>query len=546
MDALKQQLLKVQQQLAGLTASQKMLTASLLVIMVMTLFYWSKFASVSELEAVIDHALTAEEMANVKTAVSEQNVTYEIRNDRIYVPASKKAQVDQAMSTLALNGKLPEAYNKAADDADDKGTFLEPPAARDQRQQDRRRRRVEDMIRRWPEVKDVSVILTGEKRVGILNPEHPTASVSLTFAGGARETKKIVDAARLQVAHIQSGLKAEDVAITVNGHAFKSDDGFGGDEILAAKSDNERHYAQNIADQCGIEGLKVKVNIKLDTKRSVINTHDVDSKNKVSAPLRENTSTEENSTPAPAGEPGVTANVGIAAEQQAAAGHTSSVEKSETTNQVDTGYKNAWIESGPGEAVASSAAVGVPESYYRRLWKHLNPKDAREPTSADIKPLIPTEEGRIRENVKNVTGISDDKLVSVGTYFDFEPTPVADAGAAAGLATIPMSTGFGAKEIAVGALAVISLFMVSMMVRKSVPQPVLAAAATAPMPEPMAGMLSVHDLAGEVGEANLTLTGQELSDEAIEAKQVIEQVGTMVKDNPDVAANLVKRWLNQD
>ena len=137
----------------------------------------------------------------------------------------------------------------------------------------------------------------------------------------------------------------------------------------------------------------------------------------------------------------------------------------------------------------------------------------------------------------------------VETYFDFEPAPnAAAASAVAGLATLPVGTSFGAKEIAIGALAVISLFMVSMMVKKSAPPPVVAmagASSSAADEEPIGrAMMMVNELAGEVGEANLTLTGQELSDDAIEAKQVIEQVGTMVKENPDAAANLIKRWLN--
>ena len=77
MDALKQQLLKVQQQLAGLSASQKMLTASLLVIMVMTLFYWSKFASTSEMVPAIDGNLSTEELANVQGALRKRGIPFE-------------------------------------------------------------------------------------------------------------------------------------------------------------------------------------------------------------------------------------------------------------------------------------------------------------------------------------------------------------------------------------------------------------------------------------------------------------------------------------
>ena len=44
MDLLKKQFDRIQQQLAGLNASQKMLTMSLLAIMVMTFLWWGKYA----------------------------------------------------------------------------------------------------------------------------------------------------------------------------------------------------------------------------------------------------------------------------------------------------------------------------------------------------------------------------------------------------------------------------------------------------------------------------------------------------------------------
>ena len=116
---------------------------------------------------------------------------------------------------------------------------------------------------------------------------------------------------------------------------------------------------------------------------------------------------------------------------------------------------------------------------------------------------------------------------------------------------MPMGVGFGVKEGAIGALALLSLFMVMMMVRKSAPAPVLVAAGpgldTHDEPaEPHSSLLTVNEMVGEVGEGVNSLVGHELTEEQMEAKQVIEQVGTMVKSNPDTAASLVKRWLNQD
>jgi flagellar biosynthesis/type III secretory pathway M-ring protein FliF/YscJ len=79
-------------------------------------------------------------------------------------------------------------------------------------------------------------------------------------------------------------------------------------------------------------------------------------------------------------------------------------------------------------------------------------------------------------------------------------------------------------------------------VRKSAPVPVIAAPVELKEAPPLAGG---EDIAGEAVEGNPLLDGMELDEDAIKAQQMVEQVSTMVKENPDAAANLVKRWLNR-
>jgi flagellar biosynthesis/type III secretory pathway M-ring protein FliF/YscJ len=45
--------------------------------------------------------------------------------------------------------------------------------------------------------------------------------------------------------------------------------------------------------------------------------------------------------------------------------------------------------------------------------------------------------------------------------------------------------------------------------------------------------------------ANSALDGVEMDDDAIRTQQVLDQVSNMVKENPDGAAALVKRWLSR-
>ena len=45
--------------------------------------------------------------------------------------------------------------------------------------------------------------------------------------------------------------------------------------------------------------------------------------------------------------------------------------------------------------------------------------------------------------------------------------------------------------------------------------------------------------------ATRTLDGMEMDEDTIRSQQMLEQVSNLVKENPDSAASLVKRWLNR-
>jgi flagellar biosynthesis/type III secretory pathway M-ring protein FliF/YscJ len=95
-----------------------------------------------------------------------------------------------------------------------------------------------------------------------------------------------------------------------------------------------------------------------------------------------------------------------------------------------------------------------------------------------------------------------------------------------------------------GGLAVVSLFMVSMMVRRGAPATAALAGATSPQ-VPMPVLDASEQLAGEVSEGKSMLDAMELDEDAVRAQQMVDQVAAMVEDNPDAAAGLVKRWMSR-
>jgi flagellar biosynthesis/type III secretory pathway M-ring protein FliF/YscJ len=184
--------------------------------------------------------------------------------------------------------------------------------------------------------------------------------------------------------------------------------------------------------------------------------------------------------------------------------------------------------------------VRFPRSYFIKAYKTSSGSTA-EPPAAALQPVIDLESEKIRSEVVNCTGMQDPTKVVVSMYDD-SPSPLLAAATAVPTGGLGLSLGSYGKEIAIGALALISLFMVSMMVRKSTPAPIIAAAA---LPRETPHLDAGAEIAGFVGEGNPMLDAMELDEDAVRTQQMLDQVSTMVGENPEGAANLVKRWLNR-
>ena len=79
MDRIKQQFDQLKQQLAGLTASQKMLTGALVAIMVATVVWWANFAAGDDKVALLDQALTADQLGGIESLLSNRNIPFAVQ-----------------------------------------------------------------------------------------------------------------------------------------------------------------------------------------------------------------------------------------------------------------------------------------------------------------------------------------------------------------------------------------------------------------------------------------------------------------------------------
>jgi flagellar M-ring protein FliF len=548
MEFLKSQLGRIQEQLGGLTASQRMLAGSLVVIMVMTLFWWSTYAGRAEMEAVVDQATSRDDLAMMIASLDAQGIPNKVVGDRLHVPADRKIQ---AWGVLSLGQLLPRDTQNALDAMLQRSGPFDSPAKSDRLWNDLKQNTLASMIRTYPDVAHAMVLIDAKSTRGP-GKVDPTATVNITMRRGIDPSEKMIHAAADLVSGSVAGLQRANVKVIVNGASYpmKNRETAGGlagaNEWLAHVQRAERYYADKVkALLPHIEGAMVSVTVRPNTKQSKSVEHKVDPKNVVSKAVTESTTTEESKSGADSGEPGVKANSPLSAgpANEAPRESTSSTtEQTQTANMVDHGRIDEETTNHGGDVPVTAATLLVPRSYFVGQWKGKMGQPTKEPEPAELDPFIANELVALKATVQTAVGLDTTDSIHVNSYVDTMPVAGVAPQAASSTMTIVLTS--HAKEIALGVLAVVSLLMVSNIVRKSTPTPVLAIpdAPAAAMAGPLGGR---EEPVGEAREGAPALDGMELDEDSARAQQILAQVSDLVGENPDAAANLVKRWLNR-
>ncbi|CAN5648874.1 hypothetical protein BH09PLA1_BH09PLA1_22110 [soil metagenome] len=400
---------------------------------------------------------------------------------------------------------------------------------------------------------------TNERRLGG-GGKQPVAAVMIIMRDQSltKFDRNLIDGAATTVVGAQAGISLSNVKVVINGHPCTVSDRSGlgignSDEILTKQQESEQFFTQKISQQLGwIGAVMVAVTCDVNIKSEQRSEETYDPKSVVQKEVSTETETNEQTEPAaPSGEPGAIPNSPLAITPAPSPGGNSAGSNRERNstkfeNRFGKTHSESVIPAGKTKVLA--AIVRLPRSYFVSVYKMSNPTAQTEPDEKAIAQLVEQEIPKVRRDVKSCTYITNDEDIVVDTYTDGLPLLGAIASASiggsksAGAGLTATLTGHY-KEIGIGALALVSLFRVSSMVKKGAPAPPVMAIVNEPS-EP--AMLSAgEDVAGEASEGSTTLDGMELDDDAVKAQQMVEQVATMVKENPDGAANLVKRWLNR-
>jgi len=550
MDFLKSQFDRIQAQISALTPTQKMLTGTLVAIMVMTLMWWSRYAGTAEMEPVLNQALTQEDMTRMEATLAEKNIEYKEASDRLLVPTERKRE---ALSVLGFNGVLPK---DTASGFDEEIKQLSPwdGVGRQNAVYNRAKElELSQIVSMYPDVASAKVLIDAHTERHIGADVEAKASVMVQMKPGTKPGKQLAKAAAKFVAGAQSGLALKNITVVIDGIAQNvADEGadgstIGGSTLLEIRQNAEQSFAKKVTDfLADIPGALVTVTVSVNNQTTEIKKTTVDEKKSGHFELKTTSENQEQNTPAATpSEAGAASNTGASIGNGIPAG---GGESTATTNKEQAEFENVpavtteSTKTAPGSVIPIAASVRIPRSHFVRFAKDMN--DGKDPDPQMVKQTIADERKNMAEAVAKTLGLTNAADVSVEVYPDSMPV-LTEPPTVTAASTVTLALGGHVKEIALGALALVSLFMVSAMVKKTGPAlPAPAAPApAAPMPRNILGGPEL--VAGEAGDGGTLLNAVEMDEESVRNQQMMEQVATLVDENPDTAATLVKRWMNR-
>jgi flagellar M-ring protein FliF len=540
---------QAQAALAAMPPANRAIAAGLLLTVVISMGLLLNTASTSSGEYLFGgRAMTAEEIDRAEFAFSQAELReWERVGNRLRIPAASK---DQYLRALAEANALPRELDWATQEAIKNFSPFEHNAQREDRLAMAERQVLQQSIVSFPEVKTAYVKPAIGPR-GLGGQKVVSALVVVTPHGTQNLSRMRIDSIKKMVAAAFPGLQSDQVVVTdTNAQADSGSWVDSDDPHYKAMKQFERDYEQDIYNLLDAYGpirlaVKVKIDPTLDVN-SVVTRYDGTPQ---TVSERTKSKTSENVRPIPAGPPGFASN-GAANKPMAITPDQNQTSKSnETTEAADrvVGQEQTQTRKLGMSLERVSVSVGVPESYYERVYR-------REWLAKNMgKPVgdIPAMTAAEREKLKNDTRASieqavtailpplpagDDrfKLVTVWDYLDVpQSVPVEASSTPAAMQWLAESW----QTVAIVFVALFALWMVRSISRSS-PAPAtpdFAEGFGLTIPEVPQDELAISG-EGKAEGATLEITGSHLQG----------QLSEMIETNPDAAANILRAWMEDE
>lgn len=564
MDRIRVILATVQKYLGGMNASQKLLIASGVVILLMTLFLVTQYASTPQMVALSREGGDEQDRLHSFLATSKwvRGVDYDLSpSGDVLVRPELKYKV---VADLSQSGQLPEQTGLFFDTLFDIQSFTHTNDQHWMAYLLAKGNEQSRVISEMPGIDRAKVILNVPPTKGI-GPRmtKASASVSVKMLNGDLLPQRTVDAIASFVAGSTERVGIEDVSITDGIKSYKArdpDELVLGDRLSYARG-IERAFETKIEPIIGIEGARIMVTADVNLNRSQIDEKHILPQGKGSETFvtRDRSIDTSDSTSGSGAEPGLRSNTGASINQGGGSRQSSETSETETEMSPQVGTRHTKTDVPGGDWTKIVATIGIPRGSIVRMLQAQAGGDPEgepsAPTEQEVSDAFAAQELRITEAVvehlgattsegEQVAGVVRVTMLPIDApAMGLEPGAASPSGMLFGL---DLASGGGGmvERVLVGALALLAVGMMLMMVRKAGKKVEL------PTPEELVGippaLTSDSDIVGEADETDTPMTGIEVDDDQAQANKMLEQVTDLVQNNPETAAKLIGRWSSLD
>lgn len=567
MDALKRALATITDALGKLGTTQKLLAGALAVIALMALVLVGQFASTPKMVDL----MAADPNSDTVSFLKANHIRADLVDGKVMVePSSQRL----ALATLAEGGRLPNDTAILFNNLIDSQKWTN---SREQNQQIftvALQNELSRVIANFNGIQTASVVIDVPEPRGLgMIARQPTASVAVESGGGLNQAT--VDGIAALVAGARAGLTVENVKVVDlrTGRQMSASDT--GDIVAATYLEHARAHETQIQGKLremlhfipnAIVAVTAQVNVARETTQTRTFLPKVDpatgiNEGSVQLETSLNSSSQVTEQASRGNATGMRANATAGIETGGSAGTNSENATDDIAFENRFGERTVSRMDPKGMATRIAASVNVPESFVVDLLKAEAPEaegeaDAtptREQIDARFQQLQATIEGLVRPHLRvampDGTQIDGELFVAMAPFVagalppGMQSAGLFGSGGAGGGGMLGLGGAGGGMidTLIIAVLAVVSLGMMLMMVKKAGKQPELPSAEElVGIPPPLE---AAADLIGEANESDLPMTGIEVEAGDMERAKMLQQVVDMVREDPSQAAGLLNRWI---
>jgi flagellar biosynthesis/type III secretory pathway M-ring protein FliF/YscJ len=565
-DALRNTLVTIQEQLAKLSSLHKLLIAATVVIMLMTFALAASFTSQKDYVEFLPGAAEAEQ-SKAATYLRDRGVKFTTSGTRVLVPSAQRFDL---LATYSQAGKMPDDASLVFRNMLEKQTWYSTRQQNDQVYNIALQNELASIISRFNGIAKASVIIDVPDRQGLgAGTRRPTANATVFASGGRGLDQSTVDAIAALIASSRAGLTLESVRV-LDGNMRRQRRATALDDQSASNYlEDVTRWENSTRDKlvgflAYIPEVMVAVTAQIDNKRenSVREEYLPKDSGTVQLLKREKTN---NQT-------GIRSNVGMDVNTSPAATQSGSNKKDEETEFTTFPGRIQSTTADPrGRPSMVAISVNIPEAFVAAKLAPagdkkddtaaaVTPEQLKDKFEKDVKPqIIDSIMPHVKAMVAANPSLSADdlnKLLLTQISVSMIPMDLALATAGGGLisggggggggsgtgGSLPLGISVGLIEnVLLGGLALLAMGMMTLVVKKT------ARKAELPTAEEIVGLPPAletkNDLIGEADESDAPMMGIEVDDAEVRTGKMLEQVNDFVKGSPDGAAKLLNRWI---